>query len=161
MKVEIERRFLLKSLPLGLGECKEIMIRQDYLKDGGRIRASYDFKKPGEVLYVLCFKKKISSFSNEEVEENISFEKYSELLNSSKKTLFKKRILFPHQDLTWEIDVFKDPLSIIIAEVEIPTEDHVVNIPEVFQDHIILEITGDSRFSNYKLAVKHILVDKK
>lgn len=54
-----------------------------------------------------------------------------------------------HDGLLWEVDVFDGPLAgLIIAEVELPSADHPVSLP----DWVGREITGDTRYANAVLA---------
>ena len=53
-----------------------------------------------------------------------------------------------------EVDIFKDKCHIIIAEIEIPSEDYDLNIPEFISKKTLLEVTGQKLFSNRSLSVK-------
>lgn len=97
-------------------------------------------------------KKKISDMSYEEDERKISPEEYSELSKKITKTLIKRRIKVKVDKLTWEIDEFLKPEKVAIVEVELPSEDTEIVIPEFLKPVIICEITGKREFTNFNLA---------
>jgi CYTH domain-containing protein len=41
-----------------------------------------------------------------------------------------------------------------VAEIEIPTKNHKVNIPNFIADKLLLEVTGLKQFSNRNLSNK-------
>ena len=65
----------------------------------------------------------------------------------------KKRHRIPAEDLVWEIDEFAD-FSLVLAEVELPTTDHHFEIPKWLAPYILQEVTLDSRYRNYNLALQ-------
>lgn len=150
--IEIERRFLLKRVPteVPVTSAEKIVIDQFYVPDGPRLRSSY--KKDGDVEYVKCYKKRISEMSNEEHEERLTREEFRSLLVSATKIVRKNRMKVAVGQLIWEIDEFLDPTRIVIAEVEIPSEDTEVEIPDFIKSELIMEITGIQQFSNFNLA---------
>ena len=51
----------------------------------------------------------------------------------------------------WEIDAFTDR-ELFLAEVELPTEDTEVEIPEWLQPVLDREVTGEDEYVNLNLA---------
>ena len=152
MHIETERRFLLKGIPANFGEFYPLFfnITQYYLKDKSRIRGA--LSSAGEKYY-LTRKKRISDMSFEEDEHEIGGEEFANLMKEAERYVRKYRIVVKVGDLYWEIDDFQEPGKIAIAEIEIPTEDTPVEIPEFLKQYIIHEITGDSKFTNFALSV--------
>jgi adenylate cyclase len=148
--VEIERRFLvdLDKLPkLKNFEFKEI--HQAYVPCVGlvvRIRTS------DENAY-LTLKGPKKGASSDEFEYEIPFKHAQKLIRKyCNLKLSKRRYVIPHGDLKIELDVFKENLKgLVIAEIELPNENHQFEIPEWFG----LEITHDHEYANIKLAERN------
>jgi CYTH domain-containing protein len=156
--IEIERKFLLKAIP-DLKPVEVIKIRQWYLKvDGVWERArSMDSNVYG-IKWVHTIKTRISDISNIEEEydmEKIEFDEFVSICKSSKQNaryITKERRIYPDGNLKWEVDVFSQKCHIIVAEIEIPTEDYELEIPEFIQKKSLLEVTGLKQFSNRSLS---------
>lgn len=85
-----------------------------------------------------------------EFEYPIPLEDAREMLASlcERPLLEKRRSRVPHGGLVWEIDEFLgENTGLIVAEVEVPAEDHPVALPEWAGR----EVTGDVRFYNSNL----------
>jgi CYTH domain-containing protein len=50
--------------------------------------------------------------------------------------------------------MFNSGHHLIVAEIEIPTKNHKVNIPNFISDKLLLEVTGLKQFSNRNLSNK-------
>lgn len=160
MKIEIERKFLLKSLP-EQKPSEIIKVKQWYLKIGGiweRVR-SMD-SSIGTKKWVHTVKTKISDMSSEEAEREISkkefnhFVKKCRMIGENSRFIAKERHIYPHGGLKWEVDLFRHKCHIIIAEVEIPSEDYPLCIPEFIERKKLMEVTGMKQFSNKSLSVR-------
>lgn len=157
-KIEIERKFLLKKLPI-IAPDDKIIVHQYYLKtkNGWERARSYDSLKNGKI-YVHTIKTPVDKFSNIEEEkeltpsEFVSFIKKCEKNNSS--FIRKMRYIYEVGDLKWEVDKFID-LSLIIAEIEIPSEDWDLVIPDFIEKIKLLEVTELKQFSNRSLSQKY------
>lgn len=157
--LEIERRFLLKRLPAINSEIV-LEISQSYLSPKGdketeRVRAitkSINGNVVGDQ-WIHTVKKPTNGLGMIEIEKEISWEDYSLGKKHSDRTIIKTRHIFKHtsDDLYWEIDVFKY-LNLIIAEIEIPSDDYNLIIPEWLEPYVLMEITGMKQFSNSNLA---------
>ena len=159
--IEIERKFLLKAMPDVLPN-EVVKIDQFYFKNKEgvweRVR-QWNSSLYGK-RWIHTIKTKISDFSNEEVEKDITKLEYEEFKKecrenkSNSRYIKKERWIYPDGDLYWEVDIFKDKCHIIIAEIEIPSEDYDLNIPEFISKKTLLEVTGLKQFSNRSLSVK-------
>ena len=157
-KLEIERKYLLKSIPKTKKDKVVKSIEQYYLtlEDGrtGRIRKSTML---GKSEYYLTIKQKKGEGVYLEEEGLITKQEYIDFLSKAKKGLKKKRILIQDDvGLIWEVDVFKG-MRLVIAEVELPSEDYKVEIPNFIQKVLIKDVTGIKEFSNSSLATKNIV----
>ena len=156
--IEIERKFLLKAIP-DLKPTEVIKIKQWYLKvDGIWERArSMDSNIYG-IKWVHTIKTRISDISNIEDEYDMDkdgFDDFVKRCKSSKQNaryITKERRIYPDGELKWEVDVFSQKCHIIVAEIEIPTEDYELEIPEFIQKKNLLEVTGLKQFSNRSLS---------
>ncbi len=156
--IEIERKFLLKSIPDGK-PSETIKIKQWYLKvDGIWERARSMESNISGIKWVHTIKTRISDSSNIEEERDLSKDEFDDFVKRCKgskqnaKYITKQRRIYPDGDLKWEVDVFSQKCHIIVAEVEIPTEDYELLIPDFIQKKNLLEVTGMKQFSNRSLS---------
>ncbi len=160
MKLEIERKFLLKSMP-DIEPSEIIKIDQYYLKNSNGVweRARSWNSNTNGVKYIHTVKKSISKGVNLEDEyfmtesEFKSFKK-SCLESKDSKFLSKERWIYPNGDLLWEVDKFINNHYLIIAEIEIPTKRFKIDIPNFIADKLLLEVTDFKQFSNRSLSNK-------
>ncbi len=148
MALEIERKFLVKGEAWrGLGEVVEI--RQGYLA-----------RDPNCVVRVrtaggrawLTVKGRVQGFTRREYEVEIPFAEGVEMLEllCPKPVMEKKRHRIAAGKITWEVDEFLgENTGLIIAEVEVASEDQQVELPEWIE----AEVTGDSRYFNSNLLI--------
>jgi CYTH domain-containing protein len=156
--IEIERKFLLKAVP-DLKPTEVIKIKQWYLKvDGIWERArSMDSNIYG-IKWVHTIKTRISDISNIEEEYDMDKDEFDDFVKRCKSAkqnaryITKERRIYPDGELKWEVDVFSQKCHIIVAEIEIPTEDYELEIPEFIQKKSMLEVTGLKQFSNRSLS---------
>ena len=159
-EMEIERRFLLKSLPKVDNFEMDLEIGQHYLspigdKETERVRAVTK-SVCGNVLgdeWIHTIKQPTDGLGMLETEQNIDWETFSVGKKNADRSIYKTRHLLNHPSdkLLWEIDEFHDH-KLIIAEIEIPNEEYNLVIPEILKPYILLEITGMRQFSNSNLA---------
>lgn len=154
--IEIERRFLLKKIPIDFKPDQIQLIEQHYLNkdltDGvDRIRSVKEHLGVNHIKYFRTLKQNKTYMSCDEYEYEISDKDFYDLILDSqhdlKKIRYKKKI---NNDI-WEIDVFYD-ISVIICEIEIPAETYELIIPDIIKDVMLMEITGMEQFSNYHLS---------
>lgn len=159
MSLEIERRFRLNARPPEdvLAKARKVKIAQHYIQDTGgwvmRVRqTSCTLFNPR---YHLTMKRPVegSAFSDHEIEVEIGAMTYLHLgLNHSQGAMIEKaRWSIPHGDLMLEFDLFEHPalFGLMLLEVELPDEDHGINMPAWFDG---FEITGDKSYSNFALS---------
>ncbi len=151
--LEIERKFLLKRMPKPMFYDRALEITQYYLpKDEGgytvRIRETIG---NGTRTYHLTKKKYINPTVNEEIEKQIGGGEFNHLKKKALTMLSKKRYLYTIDNLTWEIDEFNG-MRLIIAEIELPSEDYNLKMPEVITDVLIKEVSGIKEFYNQELS---------
>jgi adenylate cyclase len=147
MAVEIERKFLVtddswRSLATGT------LYRQGYIatEAGATVRV----RLVGDRGY-LTIKSKLGQISRTEYEYPIPASDAREMLdNLCEPPLIEKiRYKIPLAELIWEIDEFAgENEGLILAEVELPTENYSFNLPE----WIGREVSDDPRYFNASLV---------
>ena len=146
---EIERKFLIKRLPLEILHSRHYRIAQGYLANerGGR---HVRLRKKARTAS-LTFK--VGRASNrEEREIRLSSKQFATLWPATTgRRLRKTRYEVPWKNLTIEIDIYHGRNhGLIVAEVEFPnqTSRRKFKPPPWFGR----EITGERRYSNVQLA---------
>jgi adenylate cyclase len=146
MALEIERKFLIDISKL------------EKLQNGYDIKQGYIQTKDETVVRVrvkgngafVTIKGGNIGATRLEYEYSIPVEDANEMLEKfcSKPILYKTRYLILHKKHTWEIDIFhKENDGLIVAEVELESEDESVELPE----WIVKEVTEDARYYNSNL----------
>ncbi len=164
---EIERKFLLKSFPSSwkyemIPDHIYSIVQYYYIDESGigkRVRVQEDETnyqgKEGEVRpckFIVTEKKYVSKGKNEEYEHEINEDEFLELKKISVKKIQKARYVFKvDSGLKWEVDEYRN-MSLITAEIEIPSLKHKIVIPDFIKDVLIEEVTGRKCFNNYALA---------
>lgn len=157
MSKEIEKKFLLKSIPAGIGKGTKIL--QGYLSSGHpevRVRAK------GEKFFLT--RKGSGDFVREEEEYEISKEIFEILWSLTENARIEKtRYEISGGDgLIWEIDEFHSPQTegLFLAEVELPDENLTPQIPPEIAEVIERDVTLDSLYKNKNLAVSGVSIQK-
>lgn len=149
---EIERKYLIKmpEFPLPV-ETQAASIEQAYLvnPDGNseRVRA-----RAGKYYHTL--KVHISNVVREEYEREITREEYDALLKRRDPNctfIRKVRHVFQYDGQTFELDVFPFWKRQAFLEIELPTENTPVIIPDFIE--VIREVTEDAAYANHALAI--------
>jgi CYTH domain-containing protein len=161
MKLEIERKFLLKSIP-DVEPVEIIKIEQWYWKNhrGTWERARLCNSSINGEYYVHTIKKSISKGVNMEDEKFLSKEEFESFVerckdkNEESRFISKDRWVYPQGDLKWEVDIFNSGHHLIVAEIEIPKKTFKVKIPDFIKSKMLLEVTGLKQFSNKNLSNK-------
>ncbi len=180
MKLEIERRFLLKSLPTNIDWYRShgysgydnffltrFHITQTYYdrnvegyEGPFRIRREelIDDRKVKQLSFDITRKKLVEKGVFEEEVVQIDYRTYKKIKDNEHDGALKKvRHVIEcreNKGLEWEIDVFSQPIHLLIAEIELPSMDYDLKIPYFLKDVIITEVTGQKEFSNRSLAIK-------
>ena len=156
---EIERKFLIEYPDISWleaqGNCRRVEIVQTYLTspEGEEIRVRQ--RSEGEHdMYFLTVKRKISEIKREETERRITADEYLKLLmqaDATRKQIRKSRFCMVYEHQYLEIDVYPFWNHQAILEVELPSEDAPVYLPEAFR--VIREVTDDPGYKNAALAM--------
>ncbi len=93
------------------------------------------------------------SWSCYEDEKEITLDEFESHTDNAKRVISKDRFHFEDNEngLVWEIDRFVG-INLIIAEVELPSEEFELIIPEKLEKYILMEITGVKELSNSSLS---------
>ncbi len=148
MNIEIERKFIVKKMP----ELVEstIDIKQYYLmKDKSMVQRLRLFDNSKSI---ISFKQNTKNISRYEFEYEIPFEDANKIIEIMPHMLCikKKRHIYYENNIMWEIDEFYDSnLDLIIAEVELDSEDQSIDIPK----WITKEVTYEKKYYNFNLAL--------
>lgn len=157
--MEIEKKYLIKEIPLKLEEYRYTDMEQGYISVTPVIRVRKDGGK-----YILTVKSK-GLLSRQEFELDLSKAEYDSLLKKIEGNIIsKRRYIIPltvtegttgdmamDETLKIELDVFKAPYDgLIYAEVEFPTEAAAAAFtpPAWFKR----EVTYDPTYSNSNLS---------
>ena len=144
--MEIERKFLIKQIPVNLNEYPYEKIEQGYLNTTPvlRIRRKNDS-------YIFTYKS-AGLMSREEIELPLSKEAYEHLIPKCDGNLITKtRYRIPEEHgYTIELDIFHGCLEgLIMAEVEFPSEEAALAFP--VPDWFTCEVTYESTFHNSRM----------
>jgi CHAD domain-containing protein/CYTH domain-containing protein len=148
---EIERKYLLRQMPPAVRVAPASRIEQGWLP-GVRINERVRRVTDGGEEHRYRTIKAGAGLSRLEVEEEVPAPLFDTLwpLTAGRRVL-KSRHKVQHQGLTWEIDEFADR-DLVLAEVELPTEDTPVEPPEWLKAYVVREVTGEDGFTNVNLA---------
>ncbi len=174
MPLEIERKFLVRSLPEGLLERKySSFIKQGYLSSGTtveRIRTVIAFphfisRIPPEISVEPPYGRKgwraFHDIKTRDSEEDWRSQKEETneiplqaaicIFDEISAWVTKVRYRIPHGKQTLEIDVFTKPAlrGLVMLEVELVTAGENIVFPKGFD---VVEVTEDPRFRNSNLA---------
>ena len=145
--MEIERKFTVD-----IEKWAEVIkpqptsIAQSYLSSSPECTVRVRLK--GEKAY-LTIKGKTNGISRSEFEYEVPVDEVTEMMNTlASKTLSKKRYEINVGNHLWEVDVFEGKLAgLIIAEIELTSEDEVFELPE----WVIEDVSHDAQYYNSNL----------
>jgi adenylate cyclase len=148
---EIERKFLIKRLPVEILRSRHFRIAQGYLVNeprGGHVRLRKKNKATS-----LTFKVG-NPASREEREIKLSAAQFARLWPATRgRRLRKTRYEIPWKKLKIEVDIYHGRNhGLIVAEVEFPNQSsrRKFKPPRWFGR----EVTGEKRYSNIRLATE-------
>ena len=145
MGVEIERKFLVRDIGV-LDAVEGVAYRQGYLStDPSR---TVRVRRAGEHGYITV-KGRSHGATRAEFEYAIPATDADEMLKLCIPPVIEKvRHRIEHAGRTWEVDMFGGANEgLVVAEVELPSEDAVVDLPEWIGE----EVTDDPRYFNANL----------
>ena len=149
MGKEIERKFLVKG-ETWRALAQGTMYRQGYLNSAKE--RTVRVRTVGDKAF-LTIKGITVGATRAEYEYEIPFDDCNALLDNlaEKPFIEKKRYKIPFEGLIWEVDeFFGDNQGLIVAEVELQSEDQHIPKPDWVGD----EVSGDPRYFNSNL-IKH------
>jgi CHAD domain-containing protein/CYTH domain-containing protein len=150
-EVEIERKYLLSGLPPALSERPFREIEQGYIR-GERLQERVRrVRKDGSEWYVRTVKVG-QGIRRIELQDDTDRETFEVLwpLTDGRRVL-KRRYRVQQDGLTWEVDEFTDR-DLVLAEVELPSEDVNPKLPDWLAPYVVREVTGESEYVNANLA---------
>jgi CHAD domain-containing protein/CYTH domain-containing protein len=150
---EIERKFLLSGLPDAVRDAPSVQIDQGWIP-GATIQERLRRVRSADGVRYYRTVKSGHGLRRLELEERVSRRTFERVWRLTERArIRKRRYKVPDRGLVWEIDDFSAP-KLVLAEVELPHEDHEVEIPEWLQPFVVSEVTGDSDYENVNLARK-------
>jgi CYTH domain-containing protein len=152
-ELEIERKYLLRALPAFPERAgrQTLTIDQGYIP-GDRIRERIRrVEENGRERWYRTVKLG-QGLSRPEFEDETTAEVFLAMWPLTQgHRLRKRRHVIPEGALTWEIDEFLDR-QLVLAEVEIPTAETKVAIPDWVTAVLDREVTGEVPYLNSTLA---------
>ncbi len=150
MAKEIERKFLIDISQLG-DLNSGVEIKQGYISttDTTADNIAVRIRLLGDKAF-LTLKGKNTGATRSEFEYEIPVKDANEMLAEfcSGPIIDKTRYLVEHCGHTWEVDIFRgDNDGLIVAEVEMQSEDESVDIPA----WAVQEVTGEDKYYNANL----------
>ncbi len=155
--VEIERKYLLPGEPparvLESGTAYEI--DQTYLTragGGGARRVRRRVGPDGERFW-LTEKHSLGGITRSEDERELSADEYRQLLGEADPqsgTVIKTRHVIEHGTQLLELDVFAAPPGLVLLEVELGSEDEVVELPAWAAGAV--DVSEDGTYANAAIA---------
>lgn len=144
--MEIERKFLISSIPFPLENFKCRVIEQGYLNTSPVVRVRRDNDD-----YYLTYKSK-GFLEREEYNLPLDADSYSHLISKADGTIItKRRYEIPLNNYIIEFDVFEGRYEgLLLAEVEFPTKEEANSFtpPEWFGE----DVTFDAKYSNSNMS---------
>lgn len=173
---EIERRFLLHAVPQINYDSISRITQRYKVEKPERIRKEEIYTKPRKPIENFWLSENFKTLYEHTIKE---FIEGREGLQETNKELNESKFndlcpLFPNvikklrhiksckinTGMKWEIDDFSlhrtEMVSIIVAEIEVPTLNYDIKFPEWLAPYILKEITDDSIYSNYQLAKRNM-----
>jgi CHAD domain-containing protein/CYTH domain-containing protein len=149
--LEIERKFLLRHLPETAREVPGVEIEQGWLPGTRVVERWRKIRASGEP---ICYRtvKSGQGLGRVELEEKTSSELFEHIWPLTEgRRVVKRRRRVAAEGVTWEIDEFLDR-ELVLAEVELPSQDAAIEVPDWLRPYVVREVTGDPEYSNRKLA---------
>lgn len=143
--MEIERKFTIRELPENLDSYPHVAITQAYLCTEPVMR----IRKQDEE-YIFTYKGK-GLMVREEYNLPLTKEAFDKLLPKAEGHIISKtRYQIPLGDLVIELDLFKSPTDLIMAEVEFPDEETAnAFTPPAWFDR---DVTNDPAYHNSNMS---------
>jgi CYTH domain-containing protein len=149
--VEIERKYLLRELPQLPEGAEWTWIEQGWLPGEKLLeRLRRVSSEEGERLYRTV--KAGMGVRRMELEEPTTPELFRALWPlTAGRRVRKQRFRVPEGEVVWEVDSFPDH-GIVLAEIELDSEDAEVTFPAWLEPHVEREVTDEEEYVNINLA---------
>jgi CYTH domain-containing protein len=149
--MEIERKYLLRSIPHTLRGMPSVDIVQGWLPGERLLERLRRVTRGAEVRHFRTVKLG-SGVARIEIEEETAPELFEVLWPATRdRRIRKRRYAIPEGALTWEVDVFAGR-DLVLAEIELPTADTTFEIPGWLAPYVVHEVTDDASYVNANLA---------
>jgi len=154
--LEIERKYLLRFVPEQARDSRWLDIAQGYLP-GSKLqerirRVSIHHGSGRKDLHFYRTVKLGEGVTRTEVEEETTEAIVrARWPRTKRRRLRKRRYEVDVDGLTWEIDEFRNR-DLVLAEVELDSEDDDVTFPDWLAPAVQREVTGEPEFLNVNLA---------
>jgi CHAD domain-containing protein/CYTH domain-containing protein len=152
--VEIERKYLLRSLPAlpaAEGAVQACEIHQGWLP-GESVRERLRRVDSGEVSRFYRTIKVGKGMARLELEDETDAALFERLWPLTEgRRVRKRRYRVREGERVWEIDLFLDR-ELVLAEVEIPSVETVVELPAWLGPCVVREVTEEDEYKNESLA---------
>ncbi len=150
--LEIERKFLLSSLPDAARLATPRRIEQGYLPGTDLVeRVRRVTEADGSIRYWRTVKFG-TGVTRMELEEQTTRAVFRALWPLTKRRrVDKHRHVVPDGARKWEVDDFVGR-DLVLAEVELESEQEEVTIPDWLVPHLVREVTGEDAYVNANLA---------
>jgi CYTH domain-containing protein len=149
--VEIERKYLLRSMPRLPEGARVLRIDQGYVP-GERLIERVRRVREGEETRHYRTVKLGSGIRRIEVEEETDPTTFRALWRLTRgRRIKKRRYVVEAGGRTWQIDRFVGR-GLVLAEVELPDETVSVDVPAWLEKRIVREVTGEPEYLNVNLA---------
>ncbi|HEX9729038.1 MAG TPA: CHAD domain-containing protein [Gemmatimonadales bacterium] len=150
---EVERKFLLSAVPDGV---EAMATRADEIHQGWipgtRLRDRLRVVRAEGTERWFRTLKFGAGIERVELEDETTRDVFEALWPLTEgRRVRKRRYHVPAEGSTWEIDVFQDR-DLVLAEIELPTADTAVVIPDWMRPLLEREVTGDAAYVNERLA---------
>jgi len=149
---EIERKYLLRTLPHGVAGAASLEIDQGYIP-GVQINERIRRARGADGVKYYRTMKFGTGMDRLELEDETTEEFFLATWPLTRGArVWKRRYLVPEGDVVWEIDEFLDRPDLWLAEVELDHVDQVVAIPDWLAPALVREVTFEKGYSNRALA---------
>jgi CHAD domain-containing protein/CYTH domain-containing protein len=149
--VEIERKYLLTGLPPFGRSTRRVLIHQGWIPGEQLQERLRSVREDGTTRYFRTVKLG-RGVRRVEVEEETTPEIFRRLWRlTTGRRVRKRRFIVQEEGHTWEVDQFLDR-ELVLAEVELPSEETSVVLPPWLAPLVVREVTGEDAFVNVNLA---------
>ena len=160
VNLEIERKYIIKMPPLDLlriqPEHTESDILQIYLThEAGETHRIRRRKYSDKIVCTETRKIRLDSLAATEIESRISESAFDVLAKSPLDgtiPIEKTRHTFLYEGRTFEIDIYPPWQKTAVMEVELPSRDTEVAMPDFIE--IIADVTADRKYKNFAMSIK-------